>query len=956
MKRILGIALALFVGLAPLAAAQAARGNVYGNVTDLSGGVLPGATVTISGDFGANSTVTDATGKFRFLNLDQGSYTVTVELTGFATQAREIIVSIGANVDLTFALDISGVEETITVTAETPVVDIRKMGTETTVDSDELESIPTSRDPWALMRTVPGVQVDKLNVAGSESGQQSSYFGKGSMWKNNTWSMDGIVITDMSTSGSSPGYYTYDTFDEVNVTTGGSDITSATGGVHMSFVTKRGTNTPQGSFAFNWTDDALQSSNLPDELQGDPRLDGSDKANHTDNITDWSIDFGAPIIKDKLWAYGSFGRNEIKIKTLTQTEDRTLLKNIVAKVNWQATAHDNISFFYFINSKVKNGRSPGGDLIHLDEHLYDQGGAYTGQPEGLTKGEWNRVWSPNFTSSIKGARYDTGFTLAPRVDANEVYDYRAGVASGAPWDRRFLRPQSTFKGDANYFLTQGNGTHEIKFGLGWKKNESNTTGQFQGDGLRLYFYTDREEVRFNRDAGYGSQTTYWSGYIGDTFTLNRMTLNLGLRWDRQNSINNASEIPGNALIPDLLPGISYPGGGTGILWNNISPRVGFTYALDEEFRTIVRGSFARYHGQLQTYQTTYDNPLGSSAYLQYAWDDANGDREVQLPEVDFNDLRTFGGLDPNNPGAIGETPDEIDPDYTADTDYEFVLGVDREVMTDFALGVAYTWRRSSNIEWYPFIGVTSADYELGDPVTTNGYTSTPYVLRDGVLDRPDVTGGQILENHDDYRTVYQGIELTLNKRLSNKWMSRVAFSWGDWKEYYDAASAIQNPTINRDLYSSAIDGGVGIDGGKVLRRSSGSGNGYFTTASWQVNISGLYQLPAGFDFSGNLYARQGYPQPLYHQLNLGVLDGTRDVLAVNAVDDVRLDTIMNLDLRFAKNFTFGRRSATVAFELFNALNGNTPLNRYLILDSSNYNRLDEIMAPRIARLVARIRF
>ena len=179
---------------------------------------------------------------------------------------------------------------------------------------------------------------------------------------------------------------------------------------------------------------------------------------------------------------------------------------------------------------------------------------------------------------------------------------------------------------------------------------------------------------------------------------------------------------------------------------------------------------------------------------------------------------------------------------------------------------------------------------------------------------------------------------------------------GGLEGVYIAASAIQNPTINRDLYSSAIDGGVGIDGGKVLRRSAGSGNGYFTTASWQVNISGLYQLPAGFDISGNLYARQGYPQPWYHQINLGVLDGTIDVLALDAVDDVRLDTIMNLDFRFAKNFTFGRRSATLAFELFNALNGNTDLNRYLILDSSNFDRLDEIMAPRIARLVARVRF
>ena len=132
--------------------------------------------------------------------------------------------------------------------------------------------------------------------------------------------------------------------------------------------------------------------------------------------------------------------------------------------------------------------------------------------------------------------------------------------------------------------------------------------------------------------------------------------------------------------------------------------------------------------------------------------------QVQLPEVDFDNLTTFGGLDPNNPGAIGETPNKIDPDYTADVNYEFVVGLDREVMQDLGVGVAFSWRRSGNIEWYPFIGVTSADYELGEPVTTNGYTSVPYVLRDGVLDRTDVTGGQILENHNDYQTTYKGIE------------------------------------------------------------------------------------------------------------------------------------------------------------------------------------------------------
>ena len=239
--------------------------------------------------------------------------------------------------------------------------------------------------------------------------------------------------------------------------------------------------------------------------------------------------------------------------------------------------------------------------------------------------------------------------------------------------------------------------------------------------------------------------------------------------------------------------------------------------------------------------------------------------------------------------------------------------MDREILaTDLGVGAAFTWRKSTNIDWYPFIGVTTADFDQGTPVTTNGYTSVPYILRDGVLDRPDVTGGQYSRSHPDYRLMYKGIEFTLNKRLSNKWMSRVAFSWGDWREYYDSAAAIQNPYHARDVFNHPPYGGVNIDGGKVLRRSSGSGLGYFTTASWQINISGLYQLPYDMDISGNLYSRQGYPQPWYHQIYQGDLDGTTSVLAVPKVDEIKLDTIMNLDFRFAKNFVFGRRSASVA--------------------------------------------
>ncbi len=128
MKRLFLVWLALLIGLAPYAYSQVAKGNVYGTVTDESGAVLPGAVATLTGELGTNSTVTDGTGKFRFLNADHGDYTIRVELAGFVTQQRDFILSSAVNVDFNFALSIAGVEETITVTAETPVVDIKKTG------------------------------------------------------------------------------------------------------------------------------------------------------------------------------------------------------------------------------------------------------------------------------------------------------------------------------------------------------------------------------------------------------------------------------------------------------------------------------------------------------------------------------------------------------------------------------------------------------------------------------------------------------------------------------------------------------------------------------------------------------------------------------------------------------------------------------------------------------------
>jgi hypothetical protein len=954
------LALALLVG-APAAWAQVSTGNIYGRVVDESQAVLPGATATLSGPLGTRTTTADTQGEFRFLNVDHGTHKLVVTLSGFAGVSRDVIVSVGQNVNVSFGLKVAPVEETVIVTDETPVVDTKKLGTNTTITKAELAQVPSSRDPWALMRTIPGVLVDRVNVAGSESGQQSQFVAKGADPKDAVWSIDGIVTTDMAAVGSSPDYYSYDAFDEVNFSTGGNNTEMATGGLGVGIVTKRGTNAFHGTASGYFTHDDLQWSNIPDELVGDPRLQGNDKADHTEQISDMTFDLGGPILKDKLWFYGSYGRNDIRIRNISQQFDKTLLKAYSAKLNWQATGSDMLSVFWFQGGKIKTGRAgsaPGG-LSYLDGSLWDQGKEWPGQPHGLSKVEWNHVFSPSFFLTAKAARYNTGFSLAPQgglEDSHWVWDNVSQEARGTAYGQFFQRPQDTLNLDGSYFANGLGGNHELKFGLGYRAVDSSSARTNPGNKVVAIFNIDSTRARFYRDALNTSENRYLSAHIGDTFTKNRFTLNVGARFDRQTGRKGPATIPGNPLIPSLLPALDFAGDDVNMVeWSNISPRVGMTYALDESRRTVARVSFARYSGQLSNVDPTWNNALATS-FLEYDWRDGNGDEIVQLPEVDFSVVQQRSNVDLNNPGAIGESPNQIDPDYHANIDNEIVVGLDRELAPNVALSVAYTWRKATDLTasqllsgsyWYNWIGVNRSDYRPGTEFCRNGFCATPQVLDPAVANA--VSGGYLLSNRPDYSRTYNGFELNLVKRLSNNWMGRVAFSLNDWTQHY-GPDAILNP--NR------YDLDANEDGAAMVTRSAGSGKIFYQNAKWQVAANGLYLLPAGFEIAGSVFGRQGYPNPIYLTLGTGGLDGNLRILADGTqIDDNRFPNLWNVDLRLAKSIKFGGRSnLTLSAEMFNVLNSSTELKRIGDASASSFGRLDEILAPRIVRFGAKFGF
>jgi len=972
MKRPIGFVLALLLGAVPMLWAQASSGNIYGSVADASGAVLPGATVMLTGaNTGGRTTTSGVQGDFRFLNLDPGTYKVAVTMKGFGPVNREIVVTTGQNVNLSFVMKVGGQAEEITVTAETPVVDTKRVGTATTLTKEELAQVPQSRDPWAVLKTVPGVIVDRVNVAGNESGQQSGFSGKGALFSDTQWTLDGVVITDFNSNGASSSYYDFDAFEEINVATGGSDLKVASGGLGINFVTKRGTNAFHGSARGFLANHKLQSDNLPAEV-----LAFQDHGPHTDQIFDWGADLGGPIVKDTLWFWGSYGKNDIRIVRFAGTKDKTLLKNWNAKLNWQASQNDMVSVFWFNGAKVKIGRDPGVVTNEPESFLWFQGNFYPeqdcGMPcglHGLWKAEWNHTFGPNFNLNAKYSYYGWGYgfdagSSGGQRDLNVGINYDLDQAFGTYNYFTARKPWQMANVDGNYFAHGMGGQHEFKFGFGYRKNPARTTTTFggsqvlaidNGGGNTIAQITRQRNVAFEEQAA--------SGYVGDTFTKGRFTLSAGVRYDWQHAFNQASTASANPLFPEILPELVYDGSGPEITWKNFSPRVSATLALDESKKTIARASYSRYAGTLFPNDVTTANPVGGySTLIAYKWIDRNNDHFAQRNEVLLNEgIQYYGNVDPAHPTAV-TSPNRIDPDYHASNDNEVIVGIDREIGGNFAVGAAYTWRKITDVSsWFPRIGMTTANYIANPPETANGFTARTFSPDPGLVAAN--AAGRILTNRPDYSIGYSGVELTLVKRMSNKWFMRGAFSYMDNHENV-GPGGIQNPTrtdASGGQGGVAQDGksGPGVDGGQIAPRSGGSGKGdIFYNARWQAVLNALYQLPGNFEVGTSLFARQGYVYPVFLRLSAGGDSSSQfRTLAVPTLDTTRYPTLWDADFRLANKIKLaGRTNIEITADLFNAFNRGTILGRNRQANAAAFGRPTDMLAPRILRIGVRLGF
>jgi len=1089
--------------------AQVRTGNLYGKVTDEDGNALPGVTITLSGARTAPLTsITSAEGIYRFLSLPPArDYIIRCELGGFKLEERTgIIIVTGANVELNVTMAMGAIEEEVTVTAVSPVVDTKKTAVGQNVTQEVLQSLPTARDPWVVLQMAPSITVDRENIGGVESGQQSSYVARGAgSYSNNVWAMDGIVITDPAAIGASPSYYDFDAFEEMQITVGGADVTVQTGGVALNMVTRRGGNKVTLGGRFYMVDEKFQAKNTDYVLEVQETEPNFQGVNLIRNNKDYGFNLGGPLVKDKAWLWGSYGVQDIKTTTVYQQPDDTLLVNYAVKLNVQLIPENRFEAFLHSGAKNKWGRSssatlPGG---------YYQGGRYHfGSP--ILKFQDEHMFGDNLFVSLKYAFSDAGFNLTPMDDLDFVNPVAKNIARAglkqAPdglvgADRYYVeRPVNQYNFLLNYFNDSLFGVaHDIKVGVEYADRNAYTESVYPGNFYYNWNYasptidldaailpavyvgdgdtatrdtpTDSRNVKyFSYFKGYYRDygVSALSAYLSDTITFGRFNLLLGLRYDRQIPKLNPSTLltvtdnpawtsvtGGDTAISDtlgnLLQGVEitdeyqtlYDRNGDKWGWTFWSPRLGLTLDITGDGKTIGKASFAMYGDFMGT--SSYNQmPGGTGGWIDFWWLDENKDEVLEFTELYwrgrginvprwqpypvFDANGTFlpdddqiadaysvgwGGVaDWATRNELSDPYDELDPSYGSSRTTEFMLTVEREIFTDFAVSVNASYRKYDHFNWrVPFFPVAGTNYyqqkdwfvsatsiladanlpasvdvigvdtlwdgDTGEAsqhdwyVYDDNYTASDGTNLENVAD--GLTPYDLYERQPGYYRDFYGIDIIFTKRLSSKWMLNGSLTWQHQEQHWSEEGYFHDTNLwalNGRAYAPSIGG------------ASGKINQY-TYSRWLVKAGGLYQLPYDFNVSFTFLAREGWPLEERIQYVDEELPNTSDysyVAYIHPFSEFRLNTFYRFDFRLEKVINLGDTGRIYLMaDLFNVFNAKLENRRYQRIWGTVYRyadrstefktyyssgsaygasayTLNEILNPRVLRLGVRFQF
>ncbi|MGE5360149.1 MAG: TonB-dependent receptor [Bacteroidales bacterium] len=1021
-RRLFAVACSLLLYLGVCATAVHAQaiheGKLTGTVRGEDKMVMPGVTVEVASAAlmgRTRTTVTSGTGTYVFLNLPSGSYKVTAALSGFKTIAREDIqIDPDKTITLDFTLPVGSISETVNVSAEAPRIDVQAATVDSALDRNLIAKLPTNRDAfYDLALTTPGM------FSSASSNSLPSPTAYGSPTNENVFLINGVNATNPEASSfGTLVNVNYDAVDQVRVVASGTKAEYGNfSGVAVDVITKSGSNMFHGSGAlYSKLGSPANNQPAPGSDVGASWLyvpEGLSLLSDTKQSWEASATAGGPIQKDKVWFFGAFDYK----RSDSYPPAWPLLQKF-----WDRYADAKVSFLpspkhlvwgaYHYENNDANGLSWG------VQPGWDTTTSYGSKPTNNTvaaQWQWTATRRNVVSAKFMGFwKNDAPYLPADHMD-HPAYinwwkwaDY--GLNGAFPYIDNQKASRQTVQADMSHYTEGYLGTHDLKFGVQYTKGRGNRQeGYFQnyanflypmrwtqnveymqnwyGDTAGLMFYNHRDTihpfltVRSADTAGL---------FIDDKWTPNkRVTITLGLRFDRMTTKYEQGTVYDYLATPDVS---TLTETGTRAATDNIfdfktwSPRLGISYALTTDGKTVARAAYGRYYTPLTIeYLRRFgpDVPLVDRLRQEIAvpWNqaDANGDGFIDAPET-----RDAARIASNTVPLLEEARTvnqswtlNVAPDLKDQFTDEVSLNFEREVARNTSVSVTYIYKRSGDMfANVPINRVTGQEwaYDRVPFKTLTGQTVNLYSVKlqdfngDGAVNGDDVTwvgdnNTSKVVNMPAYDGVtpfrhYHGLQFVFSKRYSERWQALGSF-------LYSSSSGMARRSLRQDVN---VEGPMFWDDNWMgsLNQTINNLTGPLPfTPKYEFKLSGSYIIPKiEFDVGARLRVASGRPlwqlegYPTLASWNFGQCDGcvidtggTGQIVAVT--EPSYLPTQALLDLHFDKTFKVQTNTLHIVVDAFNVFNSSAPTDADI---SNEWGRITAIPQSRRFRLGVKFEF
>jgi hypothetical protein len=912
---------------------------------------MPGVTVTVTGPalMGARTAVTDAEGQYRLTAVPPGEYTLLFELSGFASVRNEgVRINLGFTATVNAEMKVASLNESVIVTGLSPVVDTSQTQVGTTFDAKQLSALPTSRDYFSLLAGSPAVQMSRIDVGGSTNGTQQGFVVYGTTGQVRA-TIEGINATEAT--GAFGNYPDVGAMEEVQINTAAHSAEASTPGVQSHFISKSGGNEFRGTYFGGYSPEKWQSRNIDDDqlargLQGGGGIDARD-VNRLSSYQDTNIGFGGHAKKDKLWWYGSYRHQDVKARFVNfpVKPQTTILNNYSGKITYNISQNNKL-IGYTQPSQKKQPQRFDSFLLGVDTGINTSEATTWNQNfwAWVHKAEWNTVISDRAFAEVRGGQYGYDWDNGVNGSGLRYEDIGNNLIYGRNRNWRRERRRNQVLGSASLFKDTGLGEHNIKIGgeVFYETVNDIYLDGYEEDIVHVMQNNQPLEIIFFQ-APNVSQNGLWTygSFVNDTWRVtNRVTLNLGLRFDRYRAFLPAQEHAAGKYNPTP---IAFAAKDDVVSFNLFAPRFGLTYDLSGDGKTVAKLNYGKYWFNPGADFLFNVNENSNAWWRRHPWTDLNRDGRWNPGEEGSRLVSSRGGV------AL----ESLDPNLENTRTDELAAFLEHEVMANFGIRTGYVWRGLRN--QYARINIAqpyeafSVPVNVPDPgpdgrvgTTDDGGVIVAYDLATEYRGRTPINmTTNVREGDGDFHT----FEITGTKRMSNRWS--LLASYGYTKSFDNGNTTYLGNVVRQNFLPATPNDEINTTGGRhEYDRQNAKLAGTWSSPWWGISFSPMLRYQQGFPF-GRTFATSAAIG------NLSV--GSVRILA-EPFGTRRQDDIVITDLRIEKSVALGtRRDVSVFFDIYNMFNAN-PAQNLQWSSGTAFDRPLSIVPPRLARIGAKVNF